>query len=138
MPWDEAENLATQGLDLAAAHGYHILQGQLRCVLAFIAAGRGHLDLARTLSDWGQRRDHQPSRKRPFRDGEPGLHQSCCGPTAGHAWATELVSWLLPAGWPGAEVGRDRAGSGARQSATPSMTSASSLSGTAAACRVVR
>jgi hypothetical protein len=57
---------------------------------------------------------------------------------AGYAWATALVSWLLPAGWPGAEVGRDRVGSGARQCATPSMTSASSLSGTAAACRVVR
>jgi DNA-binding CsgD family transcriptional regulator len=49
--WDEAEDLAKEGLDLAAAHGYHILQGQLWCVLAFIAAGRGHVDLARTLSD---------------------------------------------------------------------------------------
>jgi DNA-binding CsgD family transcriptional regulator/Tfp pilus assembly protein PilF len=49
--WDGAQNLAREGLDLAAAHGYHILQGQLGCVLAFIAAGRGHVDLARTLSD---------------------------------------------------------------------------------------
>jgi hypothetical protein len=56
----------------------------------------------------------------------------------GHAWATALVSWLVPPGWPDAEVGRDRTGSGARQSATPSMTPASRLSGTAAACRVVR
>jgi DNA-binding CsgD family transcriptional regulator len=49
--WDEAEDLAREGLDLAAAHGYHILQCQLRCVLAFIVAGRGHVDLARTLTD---------------------------------------------------------------------------------------
>src|SRR4029077_2820102 len=47
---------------------------------------------------------------------------------AGYAWATALVSWLLPAGGPGAEVGRDRAGSGARQCATPSMTAVSSRS----------
>jgi DNA-binding CsgD family transcriptional regulator len=49
--WDEAENLARQGLDLAAAHGHHLLQGQLRSHLAFIAAARGNVDLARTLSD---------------------------------------------------------------------------------------
>jgi hypothetical protein len=73
-----------------------------------------------------------------FRDGEPGLQPVRCGSAAGHAWAAALVSWLLPAGRTGAEVGRDRAGSGARQCATPSMTPASRLSGTAAACRVVR
>ncbi|MFD0580133.1 AAA family ATPase [Dactylosporangium darangshiense] len=49
--WDEAENLAREGLDLAAAHGYHLLQGQLRCLLAFVAAGRGKVDLALTLTD---------------------------------------------------------------------------------------
>jgi hypothetical protein len=57
---------------------------------------------------------------------------------AGQPWAAALVCWLLPAGWPGPEAGRDRAGFGARQSATPSMTAVSRLSGTAAACRVVR
>jgi hypothetical protein len=57
---------------------------------------------------------------------------------AGQPWAAALVCWLLPAGWPGPEAGRDRAGSGARQSATASMTAVSRLSGTAAACRVVR
>lgn len=49
--WDEAENLAREGLDLAAAHGYHLLQGQLRCLLAFIAAGRGKVGLALSLTD---------------------------------------------------------------------------------------
>jgi ATP/maltotriose-dependent transcriptional regulator MalT len=49
--WDEAENLAQHGLDLAAAHGHHLFEGQLRCHLAFIAAARGNVDLARALSD---------------------------------------------------------------------------------------
>jgi DNA-binding CsgD family transcriptional regulator len=49
--WDEAENLALEGLDLAAAHGHHLFEGQLRSHLAFIAAARGNVDLARTLSD---------------------------------------------------------------------------------------
>jgi ATP/maltotriose-dependent transcriptional regulator MalT len=48
--WDEAENLARQGLDLAAAHGYHLLEGQLRCRLALIAATRGDVDLTRSLT----------------------------------------------------------------------------------------
>src|SRR5690349_12322161 len=56
---------------------------------------------------------------------------------AGQPWAAVLVCWLLPAGWPGPEAGRDRAGSGARQSATPSMTAVSRLSGTGGACRGV-
>jgi DNA-binding CsgD family transcriptional regulator len=49
--WDEAENLAREGLDLAAAHGHHLLEGQLRGYLAVIAALRGNVDLAHTLSD---------------------------------------------------------------------------------------
>ncbi|NJC73747.1 AAA family ATPase [Planosporangium thailandense] len=49
--WDEAENLAREGLDLAATHGYHLLHGQLCCLLAFIAASRGDVDLAVTLTD---------------------------------------------------------------------------------------
>jgi DNA-binding CsgD family transcriptional regulator len=49
--WDEAETLAREGLDLAAAHGHHLFEGQLRCHLAFIAAARGNVDLARVLSD---------------------------------------------------------------------------------------
>jgi DNA-binding CsgD family transcriptional regulator len=49
--WDEAETLAREGLDLAAAHGHHLPQGQLRSHLAFIAAARGNVDLARALTD---------------------------------------------------------------------------------------
>jgi ATP/maltotriose-dependent transcriptional regulator MalT len=49
--WDEAENLARQGMDLAAAHGHHLLQGQLRSRLALIAAVRGNVDLCHALSD---------------------------------------------------------------------------------------
>jgi len=49
--WDEAKTLAQQGLDLAAAHGYHLLQGHLRCLLALIAAARGEADLANTMTD---------------------------------------------------------------------------------------
>ncbi|MFD0574956.1 LuxR C-terminal-related transcriptional regulator [Dactylosporangium darangshiense] len=48
--WDEAENTAREGLDLAAAHGYHLLEGQIRGPLALIAALRGDLDLARALT----------------------------------------------------------------------------------------
>ena len=49
--WDEAEALARQGLDLAAAHGYQLFEGQLRCRLALAAAARGNVDLALALSD---------------------------------------------------------------------------------------
>ncbi|WP_426513444.1 AAA family ATPase [Dactylosporangium sp. McL0621] len=49
--WDEVEDLARQGLDLATTHGYHLLAGQLRGHLAIIAALRGDAELARTLSD---------------------------------------------------------------------------------------
>ncbi|MCW2638430.1 MAG: LuxR-family transcriptional regulator, partial [Dactylosporangium sp.] len=49
--WDEAETLAREGLDLAAAHGHHLVEGQLRCRLALTAAARGNVDLARALTD---------------------------------------------------------------------------------------
>jgi DNA-binding CsgD family transcriptional regulator len=49
--WDEAENLAREGLDLAAAHGHHLFEGQLRCHVAFIAAAHGDLELCRALTD---------------------------------------------------------------------------------------
>ncbi|WP_433221241.1 AAA family ATPase [Dactylosporangium sp. CS-047395] len=49
--WNEAEELAREGLDLAAAHGYHLLEGQHRVHLAYIAAGRGHVQLAKTLDE---------------------------------------------------------------------------------------
>ncbi|GAA4254447.1 LuxR family transcriptional regulator [Dactylosporangium darangshiense] len=49
--WDEAEDLAREGLDLAAAHGYHLLEGQHRVHLAYIAAGRGNVGLAQTLDE---------------------------------------------------------------------------------------
>ncbi|MFC4999370.1 AAA family ATPase [Dactylosporangium cerinum] len=49
--WDEAEDLAREGLDLAAAHGYHLLEGQHRVHLAYLAAGRGNVELARTLDE---------------------------------------------------------------------------------------
>jgi DNA-binding CsgD family transcriptional regulator len=49
--WDEAENLAQQGLDLAAAHGYHFWERQIRVLLASGAALRGDADLARTRSE---------------------------------------------------------------------------------------
>jgi DNA-binding CsgD family transcriptional regulator len=49
--WDEAETLTREGLDLAATHGYHLLESHLRCHLALIAALRGNVDLARALSD---------------------------------------------------------------------------------------
>jgi DNA-binding CsgD family transcriptional regulator len=49
--WDESESLAREGLELAAAHGYQVLELQLRGHLALIAAARGNVDLARTLID---------------------------------------------------------------------------------------
>ncbi|WP_426513352.1 AAA family ATPase [Dactylosporangium sp. McL0621] len=49
--WDEAEDLTQEGLDLAAAHGYHLLSGQHRVHLTYIAAARGNLGLARTLDE---------------------------------------------------------------------------------------
>jgi DNA-binding CsgD family transcriptional regulator len=49
--WNVAETLAREGLDLAVAYGYHLLKAHLRIRPAFIAAGRGNADLARTLTD---------------------------------------------------------------------------------------
>ncbi|MDV9178983.1 LuxR family transcriptional regulator, partial [Streptomyces sp. W16] len=49
--WDEAENLAQQGLDLAAAHGYHFWERQIRVLLASGAALRGDAELARARSE---------------------------------------------------------------------------------------
>ena len=49
--WDEAENLAQQGLDLAAAHGYHFWERQIRVLLASGAALRGEAELARARSE---------------------------------------------------------------------------------------
>jgi DNA-binding CsgD family transcriptional regulator len=49
--WDEAERLATEALDIARADGYHLLEGQLRCRLALIAAYRGDLGRTRALTD---------------------------------------------------------------------------------------
>ncbi|MEU7875211.1 AAA family ATPase [Dactylosporangium sp. NPDC049140] len=49
--WDEAEALAREGLNLAAAHGYHLLEGQHRVHLAYIAACRGNVELAKTLDE---------------------------------------------------------------------------------------
>jgi DNA-binding CsgD family transcriptional regulator len=49
--WDEAERLAWEGLDLAAAYGYHFWEGQLRALLAGGAALRGNADLARAGSE---------------------------------------------------------------------------------------
>ncbi|MFG2375418.1 AAA family ATPase [Streptomyces sp. NPDC048504] len=49
--WDEAESLAQEGLDLAAVHGYHFWERQIRALLASGAALRGDADLARTRSE---------------------------------------------------------------------------------------
>jgi DNA-binding NarL/FixJ family response regulator len=49
--WDEAEKLAREGLDLAAAHGYRLIQAQFQFELARIAAHRGNMDFAQTLID---------------------------------------------------------------------------------------
>ncbi|MER5909429.1 AAA family ATPase [Streptomyces sp. NPDC001982] len=49
--WDEAERLAQDGLDLAAAYGYHFWERQLRAVLAAGAGLRGDVDLARSRSE---------------------------------------------------------------------------------------
>ena len=49
--WDEAEDLAQEGLDLAAAHGYHFWERQIRALLASGAALRGDAELARTRSE---------------------------------------------------------------------------------------
>jgi DNA-binding CsgD family transcriptional regulator len=44
--WDEAENLAHDGLDLAVTYGYHFWAAQIRALLAAGAALRGNVDLA--------------------------------------------------------------------------------------------
>ena len=49
--WDEAESLAQEGLDLAAAHGYRFWERQIRALLAPGAAARGDGELARTRSE---------------------------------------------------------------------------------------
>ncbi|WP_426504396.1 LuxR C-terminal-related transcriptional regulator [Dactylosporangium sp. McL0621] len=49
--WDEAENMAREGLDLTAVYGYQLLEGQLRCYLAYIAAARGKVDVAQALTN---------------------------------------------------------------------------------------
>ncbi|MFF3466207.1 response regulator transcription factor, partial [Streptomyces sp. NPDC002619] len=49
--WDETESLAREGLDLATVYGYHLFEGQFRCYLALIAAARGNVDLAQSLTD---------------------------------------------------------------------------------------
>jgi DNA-binding CsgD family transcriptional regulator len=49
--WDEAENMAREALDLAGVYGYHLMEGQLRALLACAAALRGDVDLARSRSD---------------------------------------------------------------------------------------
>ncbi|MEV6507551.1 AAA family ATPase [Streptomyces sp. NPDC051642] len=49
--WDEAERLAQEGLELAAAHGYRFWERQIRALLATGAAARGDGDLARTRSE---------------------------------------------------------------------------------------
>jgi DNA-binding CsgD family transcriptional regulator len=49
--WDEAEDLAREGLELASAYGYHLLEGHLRAILAAGAALRGDMDLARAGSE---------------------------------------------------------------------------------------
>ncbi|MFF3879112.1 AAA family ATPase [Streptomyces sp. NPDC001978] len=48
--WDETESLARGGLDLATVYGYHLFEGQFRCYLALIAAARGNVDLAESLT----------------------------------------------------------------------------------------
>jgi len=48
--WDEAEKLAQESLDLAAAYGYHFWERQVRALLASGAALRGDADLARARS----------------------------------------------------------------------------------------
>ncbi|MET9476954.1 helix-turn-helix transcriptional regulator, partial [Streptomyces sp. NPDC002922] len=49
--WDEAENLAQEGLDLAAVYNYHFWEHQIRALLAAGAAARGDVDLAWTRSE---------------------------------------------------------------------------------------
>lgn len=49
--WDEAQQLADEGLELCEAHGYHLLAWPLWFGKAMIAAGRGDWDTARTLTD---------------------------------------------------------------------------------------
>src|SRR5262249_49049457 len=49
--WDESETLANEGLDLAITYGYQLLEAPFRNRIAFVAAGRGNVDLARALTD---------------------------------------------------------------------------------------
>ncbi len=49
--WDEAEQVATEALEIARADGYHLLEGQIRCRLALISACRGDTGRARALTD---------------------------------------------------------------------------------------
>jgi DNA-binding CsgD family transcriptional regulator len=46
--WDEAEQLAQEGLDVAAVYGYHFWAGQIRALLSSGAALRGNADLSRS------------------------------------------------------------------------------------------
>jgi DNA-binding CsgD family transcriptional regulator len=55
--WDEARDLATEGLGLCDAHGYQLLAAPGRLCLALLAAARGDGDAVRNLTDaltgWG-------------------------------------------------------------------------------------
>src|SRR5262249_38983438 len=48
--WDEVETLLSEGLDLAAVYGYHLLKAHLRTRSALVVAARGNADLARSLT----------------------------------------------------------------------------------------
>jgi DNA-binding CsgD family transcriptional regulator len=49
--WDEAEQLADEGLQLCETHGYHLFAAGLWFGKARVAAGRGDWDTARKLTD---------------------------------------------------------------------------------------
>jgi ATP/maltotriose-dependent transcriptional regulator MalT len=49
--WDEAWRLAESAADLCARRGYQLLRRQAQTVLAFVAAGRGDAETARSTAD---------------------------------------------------------------------------------------
>jgi DNA-binding CsgD family transcriptional regulator len=49
--WDEANDLATEGLELCESHGYGLQTWFLRAGQALVAAGRGDEDLVRSLTE---------------------------------------------------------------------------------------
>jgi DNA-binding CsgD family transcriptional regulator len=83
--WDECAQLANEGVDLCAAHGYRLLAAPMRLVRALLAAAQGNREEAAALTEqvdaWARPREnralgwaaHHASALTALADGDPEL-----------------------------------------------------------------